>query len=509
MSGAKNCPETPRQKMIGMMYLVLTAMLALNVSSVILDGFTMVDDSLHSTIESSDARNKALYEDFQYLNKENPKKIGEWLQKATLVKQKSDELYKYIEDFKYAIVKIADKDKADPKVRVIEGRDNLDAAGQYAILNGKGKELKKKIDEYRNMLTEMTKGDPKKQALYEKIFNTGKIYSQHNKEKTDWNIALFEMMPVSAVVTIMTKYQSDVRASESEMIQFLKAQTDASDFRVNKIDAMVVPNSKFVFKGQKYSAKIVLSAVDSTKTPEYYVNGSRLANNTYEFVAGSKMGQSKYSGEIRLPGNDGVVRSYKFESDYIVSEPSANVSNEDLNVVYKGIDNNISVSVPGVTPENVRVVVSGGTAQNLGRGKYIVRTFNDGVLKLAIYGKMDNKELSMGEQVFRIKRLSRPAVYIVDAGGEERQDNMTLDQLRGSSIIASYGPDALIDVKFKIISFSMSAPGLRPVNINGTRMDVNFINNLSKGNMVILYNIKAVGPDKIVQSLSSVAIRVI
>jgi len=87
MSVAKNCPETPRQKMIGMMYLVLTAMLALNVSSEILNGFTMVDNSLHSTIESSDIRNSFLYEDFNYLYKENPAKVGEWLEKAKQIKK--------------------------------------------------------------------------------------------------------------------------------------------------------------------------------------------------------------------------------------------------------------------------------------------------------------------------------------------------------------------------------------------------------------------------------------
>ena len=93
MSGAKNCPETPRQKMIGMMYLVLTAMLALNVSSEILNGFTMVDNSLHSTIESSDMRNDDLYKDFEYIYKENPEKVGEWLNKANQIKKQSDELF--------------------------------------------------------------------------------------------------------------------------------------------------------------------------------------------------------------------------------------------------------------------------------------------------------------------------------------------------------------------------------------------------------------------------------
>ena len=97
MSGLRNCPETPRQKMIGMMYLVLLAMLALNVSSDVLRGFSLVDNSLHTSIESSDKRNKLIFEDFGYLYKKNPAKVGEWLEKAKNVKTESDHLFDYLQ----------------------------------------------------------------------------------------------------------------------------------------------------------------------------------------------------------------------------------------------------------------------------------------------------------------------------------------------------------------------------------------------------------------------------
>ena len=339
MSGAKNCPETPRQKMIGMMYLVLTAMLALNVSSEILNGFTMVDNSLHSTIESSDMRNDDLYKDFEYIYKENPEKVGEWLNKANQIKKQSDELFQYIENFKIEIVKIADKKKADPKGREIEARDNLDAAGQYALVGGNAKVLRNKLKSYCDTLVSYSGNNEIKQKMYLNLFSTNSVKSKESGEMIPWENAMFEMMPVSAVVTLLTKYQSDIRASESEIVQYLKGQTDASDFRVNKIEALVVPNSKFVFRGEKYSARIVLSAVDSTKIPQYFVNGAQLGRNgMYEFVAGGKLGPAKYSGEIRVPGKGGSVMSYRFESDYMVGEPSATISNEDLNVVYRGID---------------------------------------------------------------------------------------------------------------------------------------------------------------------------
>ena len=111
MGGAKNCPETPRQKMIGMMYLVLTAMLALNVSTDILNGFTLVDNSLHSSIAASNTRNAKLYRDFQAANADNPEKTQEWFDKAIEVQKRADSLYNYIQDFKEHIAILADGQK--------------------------------------------------------------------------------------------------------------------------------------------------------------------------------------------------------------------------------------------------------------------------------------------------------------------------------------------------------------------------------------------------------------
>ena len=219
--------------MIGMMYLVLTAMLALNVSSEVLQGFSLVDKSLHSSIQSANVRMDALLGDFQSLYDLNPTKVKEWLDKARVVEQKSDSLYDYIQDFKYQMIRLADGKKADPNALEIEAKDNLDVAGQYALVQGNGKVLKRKLEEYRQMLVGLSVGDTLKQSMYEMTFNV-----DNPKDKT-WEQAMFEMMPLSAAVTLLTKYQSDIRAAEMDMVQYLKAQTDATDFRVNKIEALV------------------------------------------------------------------------------------------------------------------------------------------------------------------------------------------------------------------------------------------------------------------------------
>ncbi len=507
MSGAKNCPETPRQKMIGMMYLVLTAMLALNVSSDILNGFTLVDNSLHTSIESAEQRNSALYTDFDDLYKKNPTKVGEWLTKANNIKKESNDLYSYLENYKVEILKIADKEEADPKARVIKGRDNLDAASIYAINGGNGKILKSKIDEYKNMIFKAYEGNPNKQKLYSQIFSTDPVINEKTKEKQTWELSMFELMPVSAVVTMLTKYQNDIRAAEAELVQYLKSQTDASDFRVNKIEALVIPESRFVFTGDKYKARIVLSAVDSTITPEYYVGGSRINNGLYETSANS-IGLKNYAGEIRLMGNDGNTRSYKFKSEYMVSQPSATISNSDLNVVYRGIVNNFSVSVPGIAPENIVLSVPNAKTVQRGHGIYEITTMSEGELTVSVSAKIDKAVKAMGSGKFRIKRLPKPTAYLSDKAGNQKQNGvMSPDELKQCVLVASYGKDELVKANFQIVSFTMLADGYPVKNIEGTQLDAAFISRLTKGKTLIISNIVARGPDGYNQSIGVLIVK--
>ena len=186
MSGAKNCPETPRQRMIGMMYLVLTAMLALKVSSEILNGFGLVDSSLRNTIASSDVRTQDVYKDFKFMYEKNPAKVKEWLDKATEVQNKSNELDNYIKDFKYEILKISDGKKADKNAVNIINKENIDAAGEYALTRGNGRKLREKIDDYRDFLIKSSEGNEAKQSMYRTIFETG---------GRKWETRLFESMP--------------------------------------------------------------------------------------------------------------------------------------------------------------------------------------------------------------------------------------------------------------------------------------------------------------------------
>lgn len=510
MGGAKNCPETPRQKMIGMMYLVLTAMLALNVSTDILNGFTLVDDSLHSSIEASGTRNKKQYENFKIATADNPEKLQEWYDKAIVLGQRADSLYDYIQEFKEQIVVLADGQKAvdakkaqdiDP-TRQIEGNSNLDVTAQYAIVEGHGLELKRRIAAYRDYIIAEAEQDRELCNEFTRILATDKGWNAHDKDSCDWEVAVFEGMPVGASITILTKIQNDVRTTESEMIQYYLDQTDAGDLRVNKLNAYVIPKSDYVIRGGRYQAQIILAAVDSTQRPEYYIEGNRINDQGFYEVAATTTGMKHFRGYISYQNpSSGEMENLPFESDYIVGEPAVTISNNDLNIMYRGYENQFSISVPGVSNERVRVQVDGGATVTKGnQGIWIIKP-GDGVktVNISVLAEMDGKMQLMGSRPYRVKGLPKPAAYF-RVGEKEYQDgNIAQAALlnTGGTVVASYGPDGLLDLPWKITSFR--------VNINGTITEakgnkftadqLGRLKKLKKGNIVVLTDIRAVGPD--------------
>ncbi len=509
MGGAKNCPETPRQKMIGMMYLVLTAMLALNVSTDILKAFKLVDDSLHSTLETTDSRNQQMMSQFLASRNDNPEKNGPWYDKAAELTQRSDSLYNYIQNFKYQIAVATDgPKKADPEARVIQGNDNRDATTHYALpdkAEKPGVELKKMIEEYREYLISL---DPNKADEFNTIFDTSDKQESGDK-MISWEYQMFHDMPSGASVVLLTKLQNDVRNAQNTTIQYLRNQTDAGDLRVNKLSAYVVPDSRYVIRGGKYKAQIILAAIDSTQTPEYYVEGQRINDQgIYEAVA-SGVGVKKYKGWISyLNPASNQMEQLSFESDYSVGEPAVTISNIELNTMYRGHDNKFSISVPGVSNDKIRVNVNGATVRQQG-GLWIIKPSSTAKeVTISVSAELDGKMQAMGSQKYNIKPLPKPQGYLKFGDAEYNGDkgvprNALLSP--NSTIIASYGPDGILNLNFKVVGFK--------VNINGAISDSNGdkfsrdqlsrMEKLKKGSSVIVMGVRAQSPSGEILTLSA------
>ncbi|MDD6357166.1 MAG: gliding motility protein GldM [Bacteroidales bacterium] len=526
MSGSKNCPETPRQKMIGMMYLVLTAMLALNVSADILNGFSMVDRSLGVSIGVSKSQGQNVYGRIESANAQNPTKVGPWLEKAKQVQQRCDSVYNYLEACKEGICRIADGKDIDYKPGYeLEGKGNLDAAGQYVEISsgmGKANEIKKTIDDFRNFVEDIYgKDDTLKVAQYEKMFSTAKQKNSHG-DQVDWINANFESMPAVAAVTMLSKYQNDVRATEAELYQHIYQQVDAGDFRVNKIEALVKAESSYVVRGGTYSAKIILAATDSTKTPKVVVNGREIENGEYKVACGS-VGQFQIKGTLSLQKPDGTFVDYPINDSYTVGEPTVTISADLMNVFYAGFDNPISISVPGFATQNIIATMTGGTLTKTAKG-WSAKPAKVGVpCKISVSVKDDKgKVMPMGSNEYRVKALPDPVAYI-----EYQDQNGNIAKYKGkgksigkSSLMNAPGvkaelDDADLDVRYRVLSFNVnffdSMGNAIKESSNGNRFSdkqKSRFSKLTKGKTFFISDVKVVGPDKIERTLSAIEVNV-
>ena len=502
MGGAKNCPETPRQKMISMMYLVLTAMLALNVSASILNGYTQVDDSLHATIETMQESNADTYATFKAALDKNPEKTQEWYDKAMEVKTASDRFFDYVQKFKDDMVLLADGNKAikNAKVSDIGKKDDTNIPSQYAINEGNAAILKEAINQYREFLISVTGDTQAFDAELRRTFVTDDGQNAEG-ETISWENMIFHEMPMCASITVLTKLQNDIRHCEGKAVQLLLAATDAGDLRVNKFNAYVIPSANYVVKGTKYTAQVILAAIDSTQTPEYYVNGQKLnSNGVYEVIANT-VGVQKITGKIGYMDQQGVMQYLPFEREYTVGEPTATISNTDLNIMYRGYDNPFSISVPGVSAHLLQVKCAQASIKQQGN-MWIIRPNAESSdnLEIEVYANIGGTAALMGSQVYRVKNLPRPDAYFEINGVPTEDTRIPRSHLINpkNKIVASYGADGLVQAKFEITGFQVKLPTGASISVKGDHFDnkaLDAIKKLKQGNMLNLMYIRAKGPD--------------
>ena len=308
---------SPRQKMINLMYIVLLAMLALNISTEVLDGFSIVEDSLNRTTGNATQENVALYRDFEMQMKQNPEKVKAWFEKATSVKQMSDSLYDFAQQLKVAIVKKADGKNGN--VYNIENKDNLDAASEVMLapLTGQGKSLFLRVNNYRERILKMV-DDPHQKRIIADNLSTS-VPRKARLQGKNWQEYMFENMPVAAAVTLLSKLQSDVRYAEGEVLHTLVSNIDVKDIRVNKLSAYVIPEKTVLYPGERFNANIVMAAVDTTLQPQIFVNGQRVMarNGQYGFTA-SGVGEHSISGYILMQNRKGDLIRRNFLQKYSV-----------------------------------------------------------------------------------------------------------------------------------------------------------------------------------------------
>jgi gliding motility-associated protein GldM len=501
--------------MINLMYIVLTAMLALNVSSDVLDGFTQVEGGLNRSNANVLRRNDALYGRLSDFAQTNPEKGNAWLDRANQVRRLTAELYQTVDSLKFAIIKKADGSAAN--MEDIQHRDDIEAANvvMFNPTSMSGQKLRLHINQYRDYVASLVPDSAKRTSIIASL-NTDPVQKPGIAGKRRWEEANFEDKPVVAAVTLLTKLQNDIRYAEGEALTSLLSAVDAGDVRVNELNAFVIPQSRSVMRGGKYSANIVLAAVDTTQRPAIFIGGKELpkGSNLYEFTTGAT-GTFDYSGYLQVVHGDGSTTRHPFSSSYTVFEPTATVSATMMNVLYAGIDNPISISVPGVHTKDVSATMTNGTLTRRGDA-WVARPSKVGAeAVISVTATVDGRSQQVGSTTFRTRKLPdpRPFIAYTDASGNADRYGggkpLSKATLLGAHGLEAAIDDELLNIKFTVVSFQTvffdQMGNAIPENSNGAKFSdrqIQQFRNLKRGKRFYVTSVKATGPDGITRELS-------
>jgi gliding motility-associated protein GldM len=508
--------ETPRQKMIGMMYLVLTAMLALNVSAEVLNAFGLFESGLSQTARVFNEKNDVTERVFRTANAENKERIGPWFTKSLDVREKSKKLIDYIESLKVELVTLAD----GPAAPAIENgkvigdnlinRSSTEPSSNLMVRQQKGLELKNKLGEYRTYLLSMLK--PEASGLINnvnKMLETKDIDSKgHGGGEKPWEVGTFTDLPVIAAVPLLTKMQVDILTCEADMMSYLLSQADVGTVKIDNFDPVVQSVSDYVIRGGKFEAQIFLAASDRSLQPDVVVNGQTLrtveGKAHYETSANS-VGEQTIKGSITLNG-----KPYPFSYSYTVAEPNVVVSPSKMNVLYRGVLNPIDVSAAGIPDNKVQISVSNGVLSHDNK-QYMINPGEGATCEVSVVAEVNGEKRSMGQKIFRVKSVPKPVPEMDGIQGK----TATRQQLLSSQGVRAIMPqDFDFDLKFVIKSFVVFAPVGGYVmeesssNQLFTDKQKQIMRGLQSGQRVSITDIKAVGPDGKVVDLQDLSIKI-
>jgi len=541
--------ETPRQKMIGMMYLILTAMLALNVSKEAVEAFKKVDQSLTKTTANYIRKNNITYAEFDAAAAENPEKAGKWKAKADEVKMRADEIFNYIQDLKVEIVRTAEGEDSpallpDNQIDIFQVKkiDEPNIPSEILIgadEQGKANTLKALMEDYRSFLIETLDG--KDLTAEQSILSALNTDDPKNLEgQTErWANSNFQTMPLVAVITILSKMQVDVRNSEADVLNFLFTQIDAASFKFNRIIPAVIPVATYIMQGNEYEAKIFVAATDTTQDPEIFIGNYNTSTNAdgttdyemtgdytrlpvdesgvgvYRIRPGGSLGDKSYKGVIRMKAPDGSLRSYPFSSSYSLGAPNVVVSPTAMNVLYQGIQNPMDISVPGVGSDKLSVKMTNGEIKKGKyknyRGEWIAQPRSLGQnAQIIVTANINGKVQNFPPVEFRVRRIPDPVAKFANM----TEGNVLRSVAGAQQVVTAVLENFEFDLNYTITGFTVSVNdrGFEiTADSNNNRItdkQKGLIGNLKAGQKLIIEKIKAVGPDGTTRNLNPIILKI-
>ncbi len=492
--GAK---ETPRQKMIGMMYLVLTALLALQVSNAVLDKFVFIDESLEHSVHVTRDANANLLKGIEANvvkggNRDDDKAV---LNRAQKAKELTTTLVHTIDSIRHELIKYTGgKEEETGAYKGAKDYDQVMALmiGPEGQKNGLGYTvLQKQMDMYVEKMRSLTKNDsltiedltPEAKEL--DVFKNNP--DQKNKDFVELN---FDHTPLVASLAILNHLKSEIAQTETKVVSKLAEKVGATQLKFDKILAMANAESNIVAAGTPYKAEMFIAASSTTVVPRMSTTAGpiKVENGVgkLEFVARASNydadGKSKqtWKGTITIKGPNGDT-TFNLEKEYIVAKPVVQVQGAAISALYLNCGNELNIQVPSLGQTyDPTFRAEGATIIPGGKKGYVIVVPNSPKVRLFVSSGGMQISDAKGEQ-FSVKPIPKPTVELLGDGGKK------LDLKQGGtmprSLVAKAIPDPTFkeqnpkDARYAVTNWEVIlARGKRPVknnNFNSAQANLN------------------------------------
>ena len=512
-------PLSNRQRMINMMYLVLIALLALNVSSEVLNAFNLVNQGITESSMVLDEKNEFTYDLLDQMKADANSEEMDYISRADRVRAISTAMDLTL---KTLIDEIVEESGGYNELGKLVKEDNLDIASNLMINQEKGKDLQlavlKAREEFLSVVDEAERNTVLVPLKAEDPNEPG--------DNRDWATANFDMVPSIAAITMLNQMRSDVKSCEANVLNYLVNKATVSIVTPDHIEAHVSSNLSHVQAGEKYVATILPLASDTKVHPKVYIgsidpdlstpNAEGVYNSTEDFplssvfeeydapegkleyeIVASGAGPKSFEGAIEIFDPNGDVTYYPFKNTYNVVQSEAVVAATGMNVLWIGLDNPVSISVPGIVSENVNASITAGTLAKDENGNFIARVNSTADVHIDVEAVMgDGVVKSMGRSTFRVKKVPLPVLKVGNSYGGDVPTSFfnglqgVLAELKGFEFHYQY-----VVHSFDLNRIS-SISGFESKHANSAEFTKEMrplLNNLDHGDHVVIDNVKVQG----------------
>lgn len=497
MAGGK---LSPRQKMINLMYLIFIAMLALNMSKEVLAAFGIMNEKLEASNEKTRESNEAYLVNLDTKASEDPAKYEDLYKDAQQIKALSKDYYDYLEDLKTEML----AETEDPKdYAVMDKSDYLDQKFfQGDNLAAGGKEFMKRINDYRIQVTAIVPTGIKSyvKARFETGDANGKV-EKRDGTKQDWIFYHYEGFPQVASLAKLTALQADIKATEESALKSMLEGELTNQVSLKNFATSLFGSKSAYYAGEKYDGKIIISKTDNSSKPvkaDLTLDGRKLSEGSdYKLEEGGvKMligagspGDHTVKGTLYFQ-QDGVEIEVPVENSFaVISKPNAAlIAADKMNVVYRGVANPMSISIPGI-PNN-KVSASAPGLKNRSGSQYIMNPGTGRTVTITASGILPDGQRVSSKSEFRIKDIPRPAGSVRGETGSVKMPRKNLEIATVGALLEDFD----FDLNLAISGFKFKVPGQPTVSVNGNKLDSraqSALNRAKRGDAVQIFDINA------------------